>query len=48
LRAVADWCRTRLGSGTRRQRWQAKVRVISIVALEAEHTDETGPARSNG
>ena len=40
LNAVADWCRTRLAAELGADGWQAKVRVVSIVALESEHTDE--------
>lgn len=40
LSAVAEWCRTRLAAELGAGGWQAKVRVISIVALEAERTDE--------
>ncbi|MBO3708761.1 MAG: hypothetical protein J5X21_20580 [Candidatus Accumulibacter sp.] len=40
LRAVADWCRTRLAEELGAERWQGKVRVLSIVALEAPTTDE--------
>ncbi|HPE71875.1 MAG TPA: toll/interleukin-1 receptor domain-containing protein [Candidatus Competibacter sp.] len=40
LRAVADWCRSRLGKELGASDWQGKVRVISILALESERTDE--------
>ncbi|KFB69053.1 toll/interleukin-1 receptor domain-containing protein [Candidatus Accumulibacter vicinus] len=40
LRTVAEWCRTRLAAELGADGWQARVRVISIVALEAERTDE--------
>jgi len=40
LRAVADWCHKRLGAEIAANDWPAKVRVISIVALEAEGTQE--------
>lgn len=40
LRAVAEWCSKRLAAELGAGGWQAKVRVISIVALEAERTDE--------
>lgn len=40
LRAVADWCRTRLGAKVGANDWPAKVRVVSIVALEAAGTKE--------
>lgn len=39
LRAVADWCRTHLAEELAAARWQGKVRVLSIVALEAPTTD---------
>ena len=36
LRAVADWCRSRLGAELGASGRQTKVRVISILALESE------------
>ncbi len=39
LRAIADWCRTRLAEELAAERWQGKVRVLSIVTLEAPTTD---------
>ncbi len=40
LRAVADWCRLRLGAEFGAGGQPEKVRVISILALEAEHAKE--------
>lgn len=40
LRAVADWCRSRLGEELGASGRQAKIRVISILALESERIDE--------
>jgi hypothetical protein len=40
LRAVADWCRHRLGAEFGAAGQSEKVRVISILALEAEHARE--------
>jgi len=40
LRAVADWCRGRLGAELGETGQHFKVRVISILALESERTDE--------
>jgi hypothetical protein len=40
LRAVVDWCRTRLGAELGASGQQGKVRVISIHALEAEQVND--------
>lgn len=40
LRAVADWCRQRLGAELGASDGQGQVRGISILALETERTDE--------
>lgn len=40
LRAVADWCRSRLGAELGASGRQGKVRVISILALEAEQAND--------
>ncbi|HRZ22420.1 MAG TPA: hypothetical protein P5326_00100, partial [Candidatus Contendobacter sp.] len=40
LRAVVDWCRTRLGAELDASGRQTKVRVISILALEAEQVND--------
>lgn len=39
LRAIADWCRTHLAEELAAERWQSKVRILSIIALEAPATD---------
>lgn len=40
LRAVADWCRSRLGAELGASGRQGKVRVISILALESEQAND--------
>lgn len=40
LRVVTEWCRMRLAAELGGREWQGKVRVISIVALEADRIDE--------
>lgn len=40
LRAVADWCRQRLGAELGASGWQGQVRVISILALETEQAND--------